>query len=171
MGDIIWGTFIFIAIAILINKKLKHSDTERLIRLILGVGSMLGLFISFTQDRPGKAMGILLFYFQLASIIMISINKNKTAYIILLITLLLQIPILQFDGFSYRSQTLFGFNIQQFPGKYVDLEPGSYVSYFDKPYYRPFPFGINLISLILFFYFIRSKILWTKKKKHQQTTW
>src|SRR5689334_14741354 len=115
MGDIVWGILIitFIVVATLINKKLKHPDTEHLIRLILSAGAVLGLFISFTQYGTSKAIGILLFYFQLASLVLISINKNKAAYSILLITLLLQIPILHLDSFSYRSQTLFGLNIQQ----------------------------------------------------------
>ena len=165
MGDIIWGTLItvFITIIVLINRISKQPDTERLIRNLIGAGSLLGLVVSFTQDGVARAIGILLFYFQFASIIFISINKKKPGYFILITTLLLQIPIFQFKSLSYRSQTLFGFNIQQFPGKWFDVEPGSYVSYFNGTYlmddYRLFPFGINLISLILFIYFIRRRIM------------
>ena len=125
MSDIIWGTLItiFIAVAVVINIKSKQRDTERLIRNIISVGAILGLVKSFTQDGI-RAIGILLFYFQFASIVFISLNKKKAGYFILIITLLLQTPIFKFDSFSYQSQTLFSLNVEQFPGKWFDIEPG-----------------------------------------------
>lgn len=164
MGDIFLGGLlvIFILIAGLISMKSKQRNTEKLIRNIIGVGAVLGLVVSFTQHGAERAIGLLLFYFQLVGIILISINKKRSGYLILCLTLLLQIPIFQFDHFRYRSQTLFGLNLQEFPGKYFDVEPGSYVSYFDATYGSQglFPIGTNLLSISLFVYFNQRRSVW-----------
>ncbi|OOG74178.1 hypothetical protein B0E44_06665 [Flavobacterium sp. A45] len=160
MGDIITGLFlcIFIFIFVLLNKRIKQSDSENIIRNLIGFGSILGLFISILQDETERNLGIIIFGLQLLSIVLLSKKEKKAGYILLCITLFLQIPILNFTVLKYHSQNLFSINIQEFPGKYIDLEPGSYVNYFYHDSYtisNPlFPIGINILSLFLLIYFI-----------------
>jgi hypothetical protein len=102
-------------------------------------------------------LGIVVFGLQLISIILLSKKKKKAGYFLLCLTLFLQIPILNFTILYYHSQNLFGVNIQEFPGKYYDIEPGSYLNYFFNDSYTianpSFPIGINLVSFTLVIYF------------------
>jgi hypothetical protein len=160
MGDIITGIIfsLFIFIFVLISKKTKQSDTENIIKNLIGLGSILGLFISILQNETQRILGIVIFGLQLLSTILLSKNEKKVGYFLLFLTLISQIPILNFAILNYRCQNLFGINIQEFPGKYYDIEPGSYVSYFFRDSYTvenpSFPIGINLVSLIILIYFI-----------------
>jgi hypothetical protein len=160
MGDIITGIFIglFIFVFVFISKRTKQSETENIIKNLIGLGSILGLFISILNSETERILGIGIFGLQLLSIIILSKKEKKTGYFLLCLTLILQIPILNFTNLHYRCQNLFGINIQEFPGKYYDIEPGSYVNYFFNDLYivtNPlFPIGINLVSVVLLIYFI-----------------
>lgn len=166
MGDIISGTLIiiFILIAVLINKQSRKPDTEKLIRNLIGLGAVLGLVVSFTQHGIERLLGLFLFYLQLTSVVLLSTNRNKIDYILLCFTLLLQIPVLNFEDFSYKGQTIFSAIVQEYPQSFFDLEPGSYVTYINTSYINEtnklFPLGLNLTSLILLVYFIKRRNIW-----------
>jgi hypothetical protein len=159
MGDIILGVFfsLFILVFVFISKRTKQSDSENIVKNLIGLGSILGLFISILQNETERILGIFIFGLQFLSIIFLHKGEKKTGYLILCLTLILQIPILNFTILHYRCQNLFGVNIQEFPGKYYDIEPGSYVNYFFHDSYTianpSFPIGINLASLALLIYF------------------
>ncbi|MBX9807042.1 MAG: hypothetical protein K2X95_04520 [Flavobacteriaceae bacterium] len=160
MGDIITGIFIglFIFVFVIISKRTKQSDSENIIKNLIGLGSILGLFISILNSETERILGIGVFGLQLLSIVLLSKKEKKTGYFLLCLTLILQIPILNFTNLHYRCQNLFGINIQEFPGKYYDIESGSYVNYFFNDLYNVanplFPIGINLVSVVLLIYFI-----------------
>lgn len=170
MGDLIAGSVIvlLIIIAFILNRKSKQPNTEKFIRNLIGFGAVIGLLLSFTNSGSARALGLVLFYLQFTSIILLSLKKRTVGYLLLCLTLLLQIPILNLENFSYRSQTLFGINVLQMPDKHldVDLEPGSYLNYFNIPHIRYsveiFPLGINLLSLVLLGYFIYRLLTWKK---------
>lgn len=159
MGDIILGVFfsLFILVFVFISKRTKQSDSENIVKNLIGLGSVLGLFISILQNETERILGIFIFGLQFLSIIFLHKGEKKTGYLILCLTLILQIPILNFTILHYRCQNLFGINIQEFSGKYYDIEPGSYVNYFFHDSYTianpSFPIGINLASLALLIYF------------------
>jgi hypothetical protein len=160
MGDIILGVFfsLFILVFVFISKKTNQSDSENIIKNLIGLGSILGLFISILQNETERILGIIIFGLQLLSIIFLHKAEKKAGYFLLCLTLILQIPILNFTILHYRCQNLFGINIQEFSRKYYDIEPGSYVNYFFHDSYTianpSFPIGINLASLALLIYFV-----------------
>jgi cell division protein FtsW (lipid II flippase) len=170
MGDIISGAVILLLliIAFLINKKSKRPNTEKLIRNLLGLGALVGLVLSLTNNGTARVLGLFLFSLQLTSIISLSLKTRTFGYILLCSTLFFQVPIIKMENVSYRSQTLFGINIAEFPNKYLDIEPGSYLNFFNIPHIRPndeiFPFGINLLSLVLFAYFVQRLRTWKKEQ-------
>ena len=159
MGDIITGVFfsLFILVFVGTRKKTNQSNSEDIVKNLIGLGSILGLFISMLQNETEGILGIFIFGLQLLGIIFLHKRAKKTGYLILCLTLILQIPILNFTILSYSCQNLFGINIQEFPGKYYDIEPGSYVNYHSRDSYTianpSFPIGINLTSLALLIYF------------------
>lgn len=168
MGDIIVGFFlsVFITLFIIISKRTKFSNTETIIKNLIGLGSIFGLLISLFQNGTEMILGLTIFGFQLLGVIVSYKQSTKNvSYLLLCVTLILQVPILNFTTLTYRCQNFFGINIQEFPGKYYDIEPGSYVSYFYRDTYTVtnplFPIGVNLVSIILLIYFINR---WRKSK-------
>ena len=161
MGDLISGAVILLVLllAFLINKKSKRPNTEKLIRNLIGFGAVVGLVLSLTNCGTARVLGLLLFSLQLASVILLSLRRRVFGYTLLCSTLFFQVPIIKMENLSYRSQTLFGINIVAFPNKYLVVEPGSYLNYFNIPHIRPsdeiFPLGINFLSLVLFAYFVQ----------------
>lgn len=167
MGDIVLGTtiIIFILVAAFINKKSSKPDTEKLIRILIGLGAALGLLVSFAHHGMERILGLIIFYLQLTSVVLLSANKSKFSYNLLCLTLLLQIPIIRLEEFSYRSQNLLGFNIQDHPKFFLDIEPGSYLIYFEQlPHSNLFPLGFNVTSLFLLIYFIRRRWNWLQQR-------
>jgi hypothetical protein len=169
MGDIIWGTFFTILIIfvlvlyiLLTRKRVEQRSLTKLISILLIIGGSIG-FLSIgldsrlLADHPYVYLLTLLFFISQTFASMLYYRSIKIGLPLLMFTLLLQIPILDHDHFSYRNQTLFGLAIKKYPAKFWDIEPGSYIhfTYFNIEYSavnsssKESSFGLNLLPILI----------------------
>ncbi|NDK57349.1 hypothetical protein [Pontibacter fetidus] len=164
MGDILNGFFIILLVLCLkwLYKLLTRKVPEKrsfagFASLLFFVGGILGIIITIynqTLLESYSTVYVLILMFFIAQSIggLLYTKTPKIALPILLSTLVMQVPIITINNFSYRSQTLVSFNINKFPSKLFDIEPGSYVSFF---YGIPhdFQLGINLVPVIVMLFY------------------
>jgi hypothetical protein len=178
MGDIIWGTFIIILALgafglyrLSTRKNVEQRSFVKFISLLIILGGLIGFLTTAFNKRllDGYAeryfLTLIFFFLQtLASILYF--RQVKVGLPLLTLTLLLQVPIVRGLSFSYRNQTLFGVILQNSPGNFWDIEPGSYVRVFhfkvdnvavERSPNNESSFGINLIPLLNIIAFLRSK--------------
>lgn len=109
-------------------------------------------------NRSGYApaiFGLTLLFFMIQAVAgYLYLKRPKAGLPILCFTFLLQIPVIHSGRITYSNQTLLGFNIDDYPGKAFDIEPGSYINFF---YGTPgsLGIGINLIPLLAILLFLR----------------
>src|SRR5579871_642184 len=159
MGDIIWGTFIFIlSLAVfalylfLTRKKKEQRSLTKFISILLMIGGVFGVLItslnsSLLYDHPTTYF-LSLFFFVIQTFAGDLYYRGiKVGLPLLMLTLLLQIPVIYSFKFSYRSQTLVSLNFANYPRKILDIEPGSYIHFTDA---RFAPIGMkNLNSRVI----------------------
>ncbi|MBK8701802.1 MAG: hypothetical protein IPN29_20455 [Saprospiraceae bacterium] len=78
-----------------------------------------------------------------------------------MLTLLVQIPILDNKNLTYRSQTLVSMNFRNYPSKIIDVEQGSYIVYFEhknQDTWKQTSSGINLIPFLIIILLFRHSI-------------
>jgi hypothetical protein len=182
MGDIIWGTFLIILILGVFGlyrfstrKKVKQRSFAKLISLLIILGGLIGILITALDGRlmhehPYIYFLTLIFFVSQTIASILFYKGVKAGLLLLVLTLLLQTPIVRGINFSYVNQTLFSLRLKQSPGKFVDVEPGSYVhvmyfvydhnyDYFVMDSNRESGFGLNLIPLLIIV------VLWRKTKQ------
>ena len=168
MGDIIAGFFLIIltfglyGLYRLATRKTPESRSFiGFISLLLLVGGLIGVLVTFFNKNLLEYYPIvfaltLLFFTTQTIASYIYLKFPKVGLPILLFTFLLQTPIIHSDSISYRSQTLLSFNVDNYPGKTFDIEPGSYVS-FHSGIPQDFSIGINLIPILTTIIFLRDR--------------
>jgi hypothetical protein len=178
MGDIIWGTFIIILALgafglyrFSTRKKVEQRSFVKFISFLIILGGLIGFLTTglnerLLDDHPGRYFLTLIFFFSQTLASILYFREVKVGLPLLTLTLLLQIPIVRGLNFSYRNQTLFGVILQDYPGNFWDIEPGSYVHVFhvdvdnvavERSPSKESTFGLNLIPLLSIIAFLRSK--------------
>jgi hypothetical protein len=168
MGDIITGILLIILTfglyglyRLLTRKKPEKRSFIGFISLLIMIGGLIGiLFTCFNKhllEYYPLIFGLTLIFFTIQIVASyLYIKYPKFGLPILLFTFLLQIPIIHSDRVSYSNQTLLSVNIDNFPGKTFDIEPGSYVSFFNGiPH--DFSLGINLIPILTTLIFLGNR--------------
>jgi hypothetical protein len=177
MGDIIAGILLIILsfglyglYRLLTRKKPEKRSFITFISLLIMTGGLIGILFTFLNktilEYYPVIFGLTLFFFMTQTVVSyLYIKYPKFGLPILLFTFLLQTPIIHSDHVSYSNQTLLSVNIDKFPGKTFDIEPGSYVSFF---YGIPhnFSLGINLIPLLTTLIFLRDRKRRNEKSKY-----
>ncbi len=168
MGDIIWGTFLIILILgifglyrFFTRKNVDQRSLRKFISLLLMVGGLLGLLTMglnerLRYDHPDTFFLSITFFIMQTIASIWYFKAERVGRYLLIFTLLLQVPIMRSPNLSYSNQTLFSFELYKYPGKWWDIEPGSYVYfiYFDIEEFelentnRKSGFGLNLIPLL-----------------------
>jgi hypothetical protein len=109
------------------------------------------------DDHPYQYLLTLAFFITQTTASILFYKEVKIGLPLFMLTLLLQIPVVRELNFSYSNQTLFSFKLEKYPGKFWDVEPGSYIHfiYFDLDYdfvvensKRESGYGLNLIPLL-----------------------
>lgn len=179
MGDIIWGTFIIILILGVFGlyrfstrKKVEQRSFTKFISLLFILGGLIGFLTTalnerLLHDHPYRYFLTLIFFISQTIGSILYYKGGKAGLPLLILPLLLQIPIVRRINFSYNNQTLFSFTLENYPGKFWNIEPGSYVhfTYFDFDHVvvensnRKSGFGLNLIPLLTI------AVLWRKTKQ------
>lgn len=181
MGDIIWGTFLIILILGVFGiyrfstrKKVEQRSFPKFISLLLLLGGLIGVLTTvlnewLPQEHTYIYILTLIFFVSQTIASILYYKGVKAGLVLLVLTLLLQTPIIRGLNFSYINQTLFSLRLVQYSEKFGDVEPGSYVhvSYFDydhNDYFvmdsnRESGFGVNLIPLLIIV------VLWRKTKQ------
>lgn len=177
MGDIIWGTFLTILALGLFGlyrfwtrKKVGQRSFRKFILLLIVLGGLIGILTTglnerLLDDHPYQYLLTITFFITQTIASILYYREVKVGLPLLILTLLLQIPIVRGLSFSYSNQTLFSFRLEKYPGKFWDLEPGSYVHflYFDyvivKTSKRESGYGLNLIPLLAI------AVFWKKTKQ------
>jgi hypothetical protein len=183
MGDIIWGTSLIILILGVFGlyrfstrKKVEQRSFPKFMSLLLILGGLIGVLTTALSERLSHEhhyiyfLTLIFFVSQIVASILYYKGMNG-GLLLLVLTLLLQTPIIRGINFSYINQTLFSLRLVQYSEKFGDVEPGSYVhvSYFDFDYdhndyfvmdsNRESGFGVNLIPLLIIV------VLWRKTKQ------
>ena len=168
MGDIIWGTFLlalslglFGAYRFSTKKKISQRSFPRLVSLLIILGGIVGLLTSGLNERLLDEEPSLYFltvaFFGIQTLAGILYYRAVFVGLLLLIfTLLFQVPIMRGPNYSYNNQTLFGLRLEPSSEKILNIEPGSYVHfiYFDADFMvveksnKKSGFGLNLIPLL-----------------------
>ena len=168
MGDIIWGTFLIILTLGLLGlyrfftrKKVEQRSFCKFISLLIILGGLIGILTTGLNERlldehPYQYLLTLTFFITQTIASILYYREVKVGLPLLILTLLLQIPVVRGLNFSYSNQTLFSFKLEKYPGKFWDLEPGSYVHfiYFDfdlvvvEDSKRESGYGLNFIPLL-----------------------
>jgi len=181
MGDIIWGTFLIILILGVFGlyrfstrKKVEQRSFTKFISLLFILGGLIGFLTTGLNERllhehPYTYFLTLIFFISQTIASILYYMGVKAGLPLLILTLLLQVPIVRGINFSYSNQTLFSLRLEKYPGKFWDIEPGSYVHFmyfdFDLDYAfvessnRKSGFGLNLIPLLTI------AVLWRKMKQ------
>ena len=181
MGDIIWGTFLIILTLGLFGlyrfftrKKVGQRSFRKFLSLLIILGGLIGIFTTGLNERlldehPYQYLLTLTFFITQAIAGVLYYREVKFGLPLLTLTLLLQIPLVRGLDLSYSNQTLFSFRLEKYPGKFWDIEPGSYVHfiYFDmdsdyvveRNSKKELGYGLNLIPLLTIGF------LWRKTKK------
>ena len=115
-----------------------------------------GLNERLLDDHPYTYFLTLVFFISQTLASVFYYKAVKIGLPLLVLTLLLQIPIVHDFNFTYRNQTMFSLSVENNTKKFWDIEPGSYVHfiYFDFDYVivdnqnRESSFGLNLIPLL-----------------------
>lgn len=179
MGDIIWGTLLvlltlglFVLYRFLTWKRVEQRSFRKFISLVIILGGLIGILATGLNERlldnhPYQYLLTLIFFITQTLASMLYYREVKVGLPLLMLTLLLQIPVVRGLNFSYSNQTLFSFKLAKYPGKFWDLEPGSYVHfiYFNFEYInvkdskRVSGYGLNLIPLLTMVVFWRKTVL------------
>ena len=184
MGDIIWGTF-FILLTLglfglyifFTRKNVGQRSFRKFISLVIILGGLIGILATglnerLLDDHPYQYLIFLTFFVTQTIASILYYRDVKVGLPLLILTLLLQIPIVRTINLSYGNQTLFSFRLVKYPGKICDIEPGSYVNfiYFNMDYNyvvegnakKESSYGLNLIPLLTIGFLLR------KTKKNRQ---
>jgi len=176
MGDIIFGVLTVILILGVLGlyrfftrKRIEQRSFTMFLAILLVLGGLVGLLVTslnrrWYEDHPYTFVLVLLFFIMQSSGGVLYYKRVKVALPLLVFTLLLQIPIVHGSDFSYRSQTLLSFNVDNYPKKIFDAEPGSYVHFvhFESgSSNEKSGLGINLIPLLIIF------IYWKKSRQEE----
>ncbi len=167
MGDIIWAIILVFIIAFVTAgyiKCRKEKSVAELCILWFVVASMWGVIALFLNDARAESnitfMKLVYFIIQCFSCLIYFI-KPRSGILLFMLTLLVQIPILDTKNLTYRNQTLVSINFRNYPSKIIDIEPGSYIVYLEhknKDSWKQTSSGINLIPcLIIVLLFRNSK--------------
>lgn len=168
MGDIIAGFFLIILTLGLygVYKVFTLKTPERrsfigFFSLLLLIGGVIGVLLTFFNKNLLEYYPIvyaltLLFFTTQSIASYLYLKFPKIGLPILLFTFLLQTPIIHSKSVSYRSQTLLSFNVDIYPSKTFDIEPGSYTS-FHSGISKDFSLGVNLIPILTIIIFLRDR--------------
>lgn len=150
------------------RKKVEQRSFYKFISLVIILGGLIGVLTTglnerLLYDHPYIYFLTLIFYISQTIASILYYRAMKVGLPLLILTLLLQIPMVRGLKFSYSNQTLFSFKLEKYSGKIWDFEPGSYVHfmYFDFDYVvvensnRKSGFGVNLIPLLTIVVFLR----------------
>ena len=88
-----------------------------------------GLNERLLEDHPYQYLLSLSFFLSLKGLSLLYYREAKVGLAFVDSYSLLQIPIIGTKKLSYNNQTLFSFRIENYNGKIVDIEPGSYVHF------------------------------------------
>lgn len=177
MGDIIWGTF-FILLTLglfglyifFTRKNVGQRSFRKFMSLVIILGGLIGTLATGLNERlldehPYQYLLFLTFFITQTIASILYYRKVKVGLPLLILTLLLQIPIVRIINLSYSNQTLFSLRLVKYPGKIWDIEPGSYVHfiYFDRDSYyvgernskKELSYGLNLIPLLTIGFLLR----------------
>jgi hypothetical protein len=176
MGDIIWGTFLIIltlgvfgVYRFFTRKKVEQRSFIKFISLLLILGALIGVLTTGLNarlyDHPYIYFLTLVFFILQTSASILCYRTLKIGLPLLILTLLLQIPLASDLNFSYRNQTMFSFVVKRYPGKFFDLEPGSYVHFIYSNYdnglvennNRKLSLGVNLVPLLTIIAFWKNR--------------
>ncbi len=176
MGDIVRGALLLLFTLIVLgfyriftrkNVEQRSWSNFNLILLILGaiVGLIWnGLNSRLREEHPYTYFFTLLFFITQSLASFLTYRKMKIGFILLFLTLLLQIPVTRTSMVSYQSQTLLSMNVANYHGKIWDIETGSYVHfyYFDDDYivrrdHIESIFGMNCIPILILLIYWKGK--------------
>lgn len=167
MGDVILGigltlgSIILYLLYLLFWKIFKLEKTlSEFVAFIICAGGLLGLITNAFDHRLFQRsfniylLALVIFSLEIIFSILI-IRKKNYALLLISFPLLLQSLDLSLDSFHYRCQTMVSVLIKEYPGKIWDIEPGSYLAYYNliPPGEKLFPIGVNLIPIGLIIYF------------------
>lgn len=157
------------------RKKVKQRSFAKLISLLLILGGLIGVLTTALNERllhehPYIYFLTLIFFVSQTIASILFYKEVKARLLLLVLTLLLQTPIVRGINFSYINQTMFSLRLELSPGKFGNVEPGSYVhvmsfaydlnyDYFVMDSNRESGFGLNLIPLLIIV------VLWRKTKQ------
>ncbi|HNP78189.1 MAG: hypothetical protein U0289_16300 [Cyclobacteriaceae bacterium] len=184
MGDIIRGIFTILLILGLYGlyrwftrKKVGQRSFRKFISLVIILGGVVGTLATglnerLLEDHPYQYLLSLSFFITQGLASLLYYREAKVGLALLILTLLLQIPIIGTKKLSYSNQTLFSFRIEKYNGKIVDIEPGSYVHFMyidvDFDYVnvgnpkKDSGYGLNLIPLLTIVLLWRKTNQWVK---------
>jgi hypothetical protein len=135
MGDIIWGTFLIVlTLGVLglyrffTRKKVEQRSFAKFISILLVPGGLIGFFLTalnerLRDDHPNIYFLTLVFFISQTLASIFYYRAVKVGFPLLMLTLLLQIPIVRGPDFSYRNQTLFSFNLERYKCGNCQLRP------------------------------------------------
>src|SRR5687768_987713 len=123
MGDIIWGTFLIILAlglfglySFFTRKNVGQRSFRKFISLLVILGGLIGILTSglnerLLDDHPYQYLLTLTFFITQTIVSILYYRKVKLGLPLLILTLLLQIPVVRGHNFSYSNQTLFSFKL------------------------------------------------------------
>jgi hypothetical protein len=176
MGDIIsGGVLIVLTLGVFglyrffTRRKIEQRSFIKFISILLILGALIGFLTTGLNERlldddPCLYFLTIVFFTSQALASILYYKAVRIGLPVLILTLLLQIPILRDFNFSYHNQTMVSISIASYPGKFWDIEPGSYVHfvYFDFDHVliekqnKKLSFGLNLIPLLAVIAFVKA---------------
>ena len=172
MGDIILGIFILILIfGGLLLFRLQKKKKQKKVRLIeyinltITVGGLIGILTTACDkefyNHYTTVFWLTIIFFSIQTTTSFFYDKLKRiGLVILILSCMLQTPIIRGLHYSFRSQTLMSINIGDNQLKAIDFEPGSYVHYINlepDTLNNSVRFGINLLPLLIIIAYWRDR--------------
>lgn len=159
MGDIVAGIALLIIALVLglayffIARRLKTTGRfSTLVNMLVIFGALLGLVTEVY--RPA-----LYFFIVQAVAGILYFRYRRLGTVLLILTFLLQVPILHGINYAYSCQTLLSLRLDLSIPKTFDVEPGSYLFYAyteEHQLREAFSWGLNLFPLLLILFYLRA---------------
>lgn len=172
MGDIILGIFLLILIfgGVLLFRLLKKKNQKNVrlieyINLTITIGGLIGILTTACDEEfynhYTTIFWLTIIFFAIQTTTSFFYGKIKRiGLVILIISCMLQTPIIRGLHYSFSSQTLMSINIGDNQLKAIDFEPGSYVHYINiepDTLTNSVHFGINLLPLLIIIAYWRDR--------------